>query len=151
MICLTMGYPNPEDEIAILKGKSEGDPLNEVASVMNAAALLDAKREAEQIYVHQAIYKYMVRLVNKTRQHDMIELGISPRGTVALAAMAKSCAWLQGRKFVYPDDVADVFYDIAIHRIRLNARARINHVTASDLLDQIINDTERPTVRRKKQ
>ena len=64
---------------------------------MNAAALLDAKREAEQIYVHQAIYKYMVRLVNKTRQHDMIELGISPRGTVALAAMAKSCAWLQGR------------------------------------------------------
>lgn len=151
MICLTMGYPNPEDEIAILKGKSEGDPLNEVASVMNVAALLDAKREAEQIYVHQAIYKYMVRLVNKTRQHDMIELGISPRGTVALAAMAKSCAWLQGRKFVYPDDVADVFYDIAIHRIRLNARARINHVTASDLLDQIINDTERPTVRRKKQ
>lgn len=151
MICLTMGYPNPEDEIAILKGKSEGDPLNEVASVMNAAALLDAKREAEQIYVHQAIYKYMVRLVNKTRQHDMIELGISPRGTVALAAMAKSCAWLQGRKFVYPDDVANVFYDVAIHRIRLNARAQINHVTASDLLDQIINDTERPTVRRKKQ
>ena len=68
---------------------------------------------------------------------------------VALAAMAKSCAWLRGRKFVYPDDVADIFYDVAIHRIRLNAKARINHVTAEGLIEQIINETERPTVRRK--
>ena len=88
-------------------------------------------------------------LVNRTRNNDMIELGISPRGTVALAAMAKSCAWLRGRKFVYPDDVADIFYDVAIHRIRLNAKARINHVTAEGLIEQIINETERPTVRRK--
>ena len=149
MICLTMGYPNPEDEIAILKGKSAGDPLNDVMKVMDAASLLEARREAEQIYVHNAIYKYMVRLVNRTRNNDMIELGISPRGTVALAAMAKSCAWLRGRKFVYPDDVADIFYDVAIHRIRLNAKARINHVTAEGLIEQIINETERPTVRRK--
>ncbi len=67
----------------------------------------------------------MVRLVNRTRNNDMIELGISPRGTVALAAMAKSCAWLRGRKFVYPDDVADIFYDVAIHRIRLNAKQEL--------------------------
>ncbi len=117
---------------------------------MNARSLMEARREAEQIYVHQAIYKYMVRLVNKTRENDMIELGISPRGTIALASMAKSCAWLRGRKFVYPDDVADVFYDVAIHRIRLNARARINHVTPSGLIEQILKETERPTVRRKK-
>ena len=143
------GYPNPEDEIAILKGKSAGDPLNDVMKVMDAASLLEARREAEQIYVHNAIYKYMVRLVNRTRNNDMIELGISPRGTVALAAMAKSSAWLRGRKFVYPDDVADIFYDVAIHRIRLNAKARINHVTAEGLIEQIINETERPTVRRK--
>ena len=80
MICLTMGYPNPEDEIAILKRKSAGDPLNDVMKVMDAASLLEARREAEQIYVHNAIYKYMVRLVNRTRNNDMIELGISPRG-----------------------------------------------------------------------
>lgn len=150
MVCLTMGYPQPEDEIAILKGRAAGDPLSEVQKVMNARSLMEARREAEQIYVHQAIYKYMVRLVNKTRENDMIELGISPRGTIALASMAKSCAWLRGRKFVYPDDVADVFYDVAIHRIRLNARARINHVTPSGLIDQILKETERPTVRRKK-
>ena len=146
---ITKPVPNPEDEIAILKGKSAGDPLNDVMKVMDAASLLEARREAEQIYVHNAIYKYMVRLVNRTRNNDMIELGISPRGTVALAAMAKSCAWLRGRKFVYPDDVADIFYDVAIHRIRLNAKARINHVTAEGLIEQIINETERPTVRRK--
>lgn len=150
MICLTMGYPEPEDEIAILKGKALGDPLSGVRPVMNAQSLMEARREAEKIYVHQAIYSYMVRLVNRTRNHEMIELGLSPRGTVALAAMAKSYAWLRGRKFVYPDDVADVFYDVAIHRIRLNARARINHVTPEGLIEQILKETERPTVRRKK-
>ena len=150
MVCLTMGYPQPEDEITILKGRASGDPLAEVQKVMNAHSLMEARREAEQIYVHQAIYKYMVRLVNKTRENEMIELGISPRGTIALASMAKSCAWLRGRKFVYPDDVADVFYDVAIHRIRLNARARINHVTSAGLIEQILKETERPTVRRKK-
>ncbi|MGN0204140.1 MAG: AAA family ATPase [Coprococcus sp.] len=150
MVCLTMGYPQPEDEITILKGRASGDPLAEVQKVMNARSLMEARREAEQIYVHQAIYKYMVRLVNKTRENEMIELGISPRGTIALASMAKSCAWLRGRKFVYPDDVADVFYDVAIHRIRLNARARINHVTSAGLIEQILKETERPTVRRKK-
>lgn len=150
MICLTMGYPDPEDEIAILKGKALGDPLSEIQSVMNARVLMEVRKEAEKIYVHQAIYNYMVRLVNMTRNNEMIELGISPRGTVALAAMAKSYAWLRGRKFVYPDDVADVFYDVAVHRIRLNARARINHVTPQGLIEQILKETERPTVRRKK-
>lgn len=150
MVCLTMGYPRPEDEIAILKGRASKDPLTEVQKVMDARSLMEARREAEQIYVHQAIYKYMVRLVNKTRENDMIELGISPRGTIALASMAKSFAWMRGRRFVYPDDVADVFYDVAIHRIRLNARARINHVTSAGLIEQILKETERPTVRRKK-
>ena len=150
MICLTMGYPQPQDEVSILMGKSTGNPLNDVQKVMDKQALLDARREADQMYVHQAIYKYIVRLVNKTRTNEMIELGISPRGTVALASMAKSFAWLRGRKFVYPDDVADVFYDVAIHRIRLNAKARINHVTVAGLIDQILKETERPTVRRKK-
>ncbi len=149
MICLTMGYPEPEDEVAILKGKALGDPLAAVQPVMNARSLVEVRKEAEKIYVHQAIYNYMVRLVNQTRKHEMIELGLSPRGTVALAAMAKSYAWLRGRKFVYPDDVADVFYDVAIHRIRLNARARINHVTPEGLIEQILKETERPTVRRK--
>ena len=98
MICLTMGYPNPEDEIAILKGKSAGDPLNDVMKVMDAASLLEARREAEQIYVHNAIYKYMVRLVNRTRNNDMIELGISPRGTVALAELAKKLCLASRKK-----------------------------------------------------
>lgn len=150
MICLTMGYPDAEDEIAILKGKALGDPLSSVQAVMSSKSLLEMRRESEQIYVHQAIYNYMVRLVNMTRKNEMIELGISPRGTIALASMAKSYAWLRGRKFVYPDDVADVFYDVAIHRIRLNARARINHVTPAGIIDQILKETERPTVRRKK-
>lgn len=150
MICLTMGYPEPADEIAILKGRASGDPLNQVQRVMDSRSLMEARREAEQIYVHQAIYKYMVRLVNKTRENEMIELGISPRGTIALASMAKTYAWLRNRKFVYPDDVSDVFHDVAIHRIRLNAKARINHVTAEGLIEQILKETERPTVRRKR-
>ena len=150
MVCLTMGYPGADDEIAILKGRAAGEPLAEIKRVMDGRNLLEARREASQIYVHQAIYKYMIRLVNKTREHEMIELGLSPRGSIALASMARAFAWLRGRKFVYPDDVADIFHDVAIHRIRLGAKARINHVTAEGLIEQILKETERPTVRRKK-
>ncbi len=150
MICLTMGYPKPEDELLILQGKEGGNPLDRVQKVMDGQALLQIRSEVEQMYVHKAIYNYIIRLVNQTRNHEMIELGISPRGTVALAAMAKATAWLRGRKFVYPEDVADVFKDVAIHRIRLNAKARINHVSTAGVIEEILTKTERPTVRKKK-
>ena len=84
-----------------------------------------------------------------TRKHGMIELGISPRGTIALAQMARARAFLLGRAYIIPEDVAAVYLDVAGHRIRLNSKARMNRVTERAVLEQILETTPRPTVRRK--
>ena len=80
-----------------------------------------------------------------TRNNQYIELGISPRGTIACTRMAKSKAFLQGRNYVIPEDVADVFKDIARHRIVLNTKARVAHVKETAVLDRILEEVKQPT------
>ena len=121
MICMSMGYPDLESEIAIAKGKS------------TAAGFGD-----------DSIYAYITNLMNKMRNSNYIELGVSPRGTIACVRMAKAWAFLQGREYVIPSDVTDIFMDIAKHRIVPNTKARVAHVTEEAILSQIIADTRQP-------
>ena len=149
MICMTMGYPDIDAEIAIVKGKVSRDPLSEVRPVMAAGDLMAMRQAVENIYVHDVLYRYIGKLVQATRKHGMIDLGISPRGTIALAQMARARAFLLGRAYIIPEDVAAVYLDVAGHRIRLNSKARMNRVTERAVLEQILETTPRPTVRRK--
>ena len=86
-----------------------------------------------------------VQLVQATRTHEMVQLGISPRGTLAIAKMAKANAFLKDRDYVIPDDVVDIFKDVAAHRIVLNAKARISKVTAEQILESILKSVKKPT------
>lgn len=149
MICMTMGYPDMDAEIAIVKGKVSRDPLAEVRPVMTAADLMAMRNKVDGIYIHDVLYRYIGRLVQATRKHGMIELGLSPRGTIAIAQMAKARAFLLGRTYIVPEDVSSVFLDVAGHRVRLNSRARMNRVTETAVLEQILENTPKPTVRRK--
>lgn len=117
-----------------------------VQPVMSGKEVLAMQRQVGEIFVHDAIYRYMGKLVTATRNHSLIELGISPRGTIALAKMVQSLAYLIGRTYVLPDDVSDVFLDVEAHRIRLNAKARVNHVTAQGVLKDILEGTAKPSV-----
>ena len=96
------------------------------------------------MYVHDSIYVYITNLMNKTRNSNYIELGVSPRGTIACVRMAKAWAFLQGREYVIPSDVTDIFMDVAKHRIVPNTKARVAHVTEEAILSQIIADTRQP-------
>lgn len=149
MICMTMGYPDMDAEIAIVKGKVLRDPLAEVRGVMTAADLTAMQQTVDGIYVHDVLYQYIGRLVQATRNHPLIELGLSPRGTIAITQMAKARAFLMNRTYSIPDDVEAVYLDVACHRVRLNSKARINRVTEKAVLEQILNQTAKPTVRRK--
>ena len=95
--------------------------------------------------VHEYIYLYIIKLVNATRENNYIELGISPRGTIACVRMAKAWAFLQGRRYVTPEDVTDIFLDVAKHRIVLNTKARVSHVTEEAVLAEIMGATKQPT------
>lgn len=146
-ICLTVGYPSQENEMQILKGRQRGNPLELVNPVANADDLLFMQRQVEQIYVHDAILKYITALAGATREHPYLALGLSPRGSLALCRMAKASAYLSGRDYVLPEDVAALFPDVARHRLIPSPRAKASHVTVRDIMGEILKQVPGPTLR----
>ena len=98
------------------------------------------------MYIHEHVYAYICKLVQNTRENPYIELGISPRGTLACVRMAKAWAFLHGRNYVTPEDVYRIFSDVGKHRIVLNTKARVTHVTAEAVMEGILSDIKQPTV-----
>ena len=144
LICITIGYPDMEQEIEIVKGNQRGNLTEQIKPVLQAEQLVLLQEEVEEIYIHDAIYHYIGELVTETRRHPMIELGISPRGTVALAKMAKAIAYLNGRNYCVPKDVEEIFENVARHRIQLNAKARLNHVTIEEMIGEVLSKVQAP-------
>lgn len=144
LICVSMGYPALEDEIRMLKSRHRDKPLDQLAPVIDRKELLAMQEEAENIFIHDVVYKYMALLSAATREHELLELGLSPRGTLALGKMAKAYAYLQGRGFVTPRDVKVSLHDVAIHRIRLNQKARMSGKRAADILDEVLGQVRAP-------
>lgn len=147
MIGMTMGYPDAANEIEIAKGRSMGVPLQEIRSVIPAGELSGMKQAVDQIYLHDEIYEYIVELVRATREHSLVELGVSPRGTIALVKMSKAVAFLAGRPYVIPDDVLSIFGAVSTHRMVLNSKARVGHVSVENVLEQVVDSVEKPRVR----
>lgn len=144
MICMSMGYPDVKSEIAIARGRSSSVNMVELQPVIGAQELEALCGMVEDVYMSESIYTYIVVLVGKTRENSYIELGVSPRGTIACVRMAKAWAFLQGRNYVMPEDVADIFLDIAKHRIVLNTKARVTHMTEEAILSEILSVTKQP-------
>lgn len=144
MICMSMGYPDLHSEIAIAKGKSVKNDMNTVRGILDASALLQMQQIVDQVYVHDQVYAYICKLIQSTRENPYVELGISPRGTLACVRMAKAWAFLEGRTYVTPEDVCQVYKDIGKHRIVLNTKSRVAHVTEEAVLESILNDVQQP-------
>lgn len=149
MICLSMGYPDAESPLAILKNVSDRDLIEKVQPVMTIEDIKQAKSYVKNMQVNDEILRYIICLCEKTREHEHVELGISPRGVGALAEMAKSFALCEGRTYVVPDDVLAIFPDVCAHRLILNTKARRENVTAYEILEEIAQQTEKPKLLRK--
>ena len=145
MICISMGDPDIRNEIALLKDHRSGSPVDRISPVIQMNDLLTMQEEVDKIFIHDVIYNYIAELIARTRQHPMLELGVSPRGTIALAGMIKAAAYLAGRNYVVPNDVEKVFLAVNHHRIRLNSKARANHVTAEGVLEEIFAGVAKPS------
>ena len=155
MICVSMGYPTLEEEVRILR-RSQGSMqsgeriTDSVQPILDAPLLLRLRKSAGEVYVHELIYHYIAELAQATRQNEWVELGLSPRGTVALTAMAKARAYLKGRAFVIPSDVADVFPDVASHRLILNMKAKVGRVRMDELIRQVAESVPQPSVKKRR-
>lgn len=145
MISMSLGYPKMTDEIAILKGQHK---QQEVEAAVTARELLLLKGFVEEVYVHEEIYDYIGRLVDRTRHQEYIELGISPRGTICLVKMAKALAFLRQREFVVPEDVADMCLPVMEHRILLDGKARLSGITKQQVLTTVLKEEKRPSLKR---
>lgn len=146
MVRLSMGYPDIKSEIGILKERQTVNPLDYVVRIVEKEDILAMQNMVEEVFIHDAICEYITLLVQQTREHPLVELGVSPRGSIALMNMAKATAFLNKRDYVVPGDVQFVFKDVATHRIILRPKARVNNVTAENLLDDILRTVKAPRV-----
>ena len=146
MIRLSIGYPDMKSEIDILKQRQSSNPLENVTRVVGKDEILGMQNIVEEVYIHDSIYEYITHLVQQTRENPLIELGVSPRGSLALMNMVKATAFLSGRDYVIPSDVAYIFKDVAAHRMILRAKARVNNVTVDNLLDDILRMVKPPRI-----
>ena len=144
MICMSMGYPDERSEIAIAKGRSVRVQAEEVQCVLHGQELMQMQQIVEKVHVHENLYEYIVHLSQATRENDYIELGLSPRGSIACTKMAKAWAFLQARDFVIPEDVAEVFPEVARHRMLLNTKARVTHVAPEAVIGEVLRAVKRP-------
>ena len=138
MSCLTIGYPSKNQEIQILKERTDSNPLHAVKQIATIEDLLQMQEVVQQIYISDPLYQYIVDLVHATRNHPMIKIGVSPRGSLALSHMAKAAAFLKNRDFVVPEDVKLVFSDVCAHRIVPDPKAKASGVTNAQILAQIL-------------
>ncbi len=135
MFRLSVGYPTMQDEMRMLKGKENGLPIQQITPVVSVQEVVLMQEEVKKVFIHDEIYEYIVKLIHATRKHPQIELGISPRGTVALTNASRAAAYLAGKDYVGPEDVRYVFADVAQHRIILSTSAQLEK---HEIVEQIL-------------
>lgn len=145
MICMTMGYPDMESELLMAKGMDSGKRTDRLSAMVTEAELAGMQAEAERIYIHDAVYHYILQLVRVTREHLYLEMGASPRATMALVKMSRAFAWLRGRDYVSPEDVSCQYAHVVIHRLQLNAKARMEQVKKEQVIAQLLQSVKKPT------
>ncbi len=142
---LSMGYPAPEFEKAMLSARLEGDPAGALNAVVRREELVEAQRAVRTVRVGGAVRDYLIELVTATRSHPAIRMGVSPRGTLALQRAAQAHAAVAGRDFVLPDDVKAVCADVLAHRILCKGRSLTQGAEpATAVLSQILAETRVP-------
>ena len=147
LIKISMGYPDLKSQISILQDRHTTDPLEKAQPVLNKEQLQELIAQTTAVHVAEPIYAYIANLAQATREHAAVQLGVSPRGALAVCRMAKAYAFIGGRDYVVPEDVAAIFPDVAAHRLMLNAKARMMELDAGQITQEILKQTPMPTVK----
>ena len=148
LVKLTMGYPDFKSQVSILEERHTENPLDRVRAVIGAEELNALKRAAAEVEMKTSVYEYVTRLAEATRAHQLVQLGLSPRGALAVCRMAKAYAYVQGRDYAMPEDVAAIFPDVCCHRLMLSTKARMMERSAAQIVDEILKNVEMPVVRK---
>ena len=143
-ICLSMGYPDAEEEVRILETLGDGTDYGCVQAVTAPEVLMGLREEIKQVKVSELCSRYMVELMQKTRENPWLKPGGSPRASRSLYQGSKAWAAMRGRDYVVPEDVKDIWMAVMVHRVVLSGEARYQKKTAEMILEEILNETEVP-------
>jgi MoxR-like ATPase len=144
MLQLQLGYPTLEEEEAILDRYERSDPLIDLKPVVTLDDLLILRQEVTKVHVSAAVRHYLLQLVRTTREHSLVVLGVSPRGTLALFRASQALAALRGRDFVIPSDIQALCPALLTHRIHISPQTRLRGRTPQQIVTDITEQVPVP-------
>ena len=141
---LTLEYPNKEEWEKILDQSEGKDPLKSIMPVVSLEEIQSLKQAIEKVHVSREVKSYIINIAEAIRENEMVQTGVSPRGTIALLKAAKGYALLEGRSYALPDDVHKVLMPVVGHRIVLAGHAEWKHIKREALLKSILETVTVP-------
>ena len=129
--------------IKIHEGKQQ-QPIGEIPVGCLKEHLLEIQEQVKKVYIHPKVSEYIVELSQATRTHEQIQLGLSTRASIAVARMARAEAYMKGRNFVIPDDVREIFSDVARHRIKMAHQTRMKQISTDQVIHEILTRVKMP-------
>ncbi len=144
MIRLQLGYPSPAEELTVLSAQQYEHPIANLQQVVSLQELIAAQQAIREIYVADEVKRYIIDLVNATRQHPDVYLGSSPRGSLALFRTSQARAAMAGRDYVIPDDVKALAEVTLAHRVIVGPAARIKDISSRTVVQDVLAATSVP-------
>jgi MoxR-like ATPase len=141
---LSIGYPSEEEESDILLRFEREDPLETLEAVVDPETVQEMQREVRSVKVEASVREYVVKVARATREHEEVDLGVSPRGTMALYHTSQALAALRGRSFVLPDDVKFLAPYVLTHRILISPQTRLRGRRPEEVVAQVVNTVPVP-------
>lgn len=144
MMRLSLGYPELEQEVRVLKQTEGRRPVDSIVPAVTQEDVIESQQEVAAVHVSDELYLYVAKLCAATREQAKFRLGASPRAGGALIRACRASAWMAGRDYVIPDDVKLLFYSVLEHRLTLDPQARLNGTTVHDLLTETLQSVSAP-------
>lgn len=143
---ISMGYPDFDAECQMLLNRSKQNPLDNVKQAVTVEELIDMQNKVKEVFVSEDMAKYIVMLVTATRQSSLFSRGASPRATLSLKDMAKAAAFADGRDYIVPRDIQNIFVATISHRVILSSESTAKRINTDSALKEILRTTRQPKI-----
>jgi MoxR-like ATPase len=149
LVRLSLGYPSLDEEGRMLERLQKVHPIEELQPVVTGADILACQEAVREVYVDPKVRRYLLEIVQATREHQDVSLGGSPRASIALFRMGQALAAVSGRKFVLPDDIKRMALPVLAHRLILKPESRLRKITAGSVVHEILTEVSVPVIKSK--
>lgn len=146
LMCISMGYPDVENEVSILKNDSK-NKTDSLKTILSVDILKQAQEKVNEIFVDDSVYKYIVDIANGTRRSENFSIGISPRGSIALLKAARARAFMNNRGYVIPEDVTEMLEIVTAHRVELSPKAKAKNITSGNAVSMVAKGIKMPKLK----